>query len=573
MELFSVFVRIALDIQEFEEGLNNAMKSMAEFVDAVDEKANAVSEILNRMVESVSIAEDIGENLTQTMEYMAEFVQAVDEKTQAISEFAETAAQSLEKINEAMDELSIAFVTGDEQASESATGIGESIMRIVGYIATLSSIQKAADLFIRVFTYIKTNIDPIIAALTTAWTWIKIFGSALAGAGLQALGLSGVSLPALTGALGSLWTIIKTVAAAIFSWKGVLVAFAAVAILIRDAIRILAIYFIYLALTCEDMQARLSKVWDHVKITIASTLENIQEHIGIAAGYIEKAIDLIKAHIRFFVAAFTGDWEGAFEAAMDIAEIFMKLLPEELADMVYIGKNAVRGLWEGFNNMRMWISNKVADFARINILGAVQRALNINSPSKVFADEVGKMIVKGIAKGIDDEAYSAEESAIRMAKDMLDPQVEMFELSFMEISEIVVRALEQMSRKAIQIIRTLTATMDAVLNHDGFRIGRNFFRALGDGLIAEEAALLSRASWVADAIRREFGSLDGNPGLAAVNAAQSWANHHPQFMDMASMPMAAQSVNVTQNFYGVREKETAYQAYRAAQRVAWGVER
>jgi len=97
IELFSVFAKIALDVQEFGKGLDNAIQSMAEFVEVVDEKANAVSEIMSGLTESVSVAEEIGESLTQAMEYMAEFVRAVDEKSQAISEFAETAAQGREK--------------------------------------------------------------------------------------------------------------------------------------------------------------------------------------------------------------------------------------------------------------------------------------------------------------------------------------------------------------------------------------------------------------------------------------------------------------------------------------------
>jgi len=250
----------------------------------------------------------------------------------------------------------------------------------------------------------------------------------------------------------------------------------------------------------------------------------------------------------------------------------MESIENILSRIVDIGKNLIRGLWEGIQSMRTWINDKVSGFFD-GLLGGVKRFLRISSPSRVFADEVGKMIVKGIAKGIDEEAYLAEESAIKMAKDMLEPQVKMFELSFIEISRIVLTKLQEMSRKAIQIIRAMTAKMDAILNHDGFRIGRNFFRALGDGLIAEEAALLSRANWVADAIRAAFDNPLGNPGRAAVSAAQNWRYHHPEFYAMANMPMASPTVNVTQNFYGVREKETAYQAYRAAQRVSWGVER
>ena len=46
IELFSVFAKIALDVQEFEKGLDNAMQSMAGFIDAVDEKAEMANETM-----------------------------------------------------------------------------------------------------------------------------------------------------------------------------------------------------------------------------------------------------------------------------------------------------------------------------------------------------------------------------------------------------------------------------------------------------------------------------------------------------------------------------------------------
>ena len=56
-------------------------------------------------------------------------------------------------------------------------------------------------------------------------------------------------------------------------------------------------------------------------------------------------------------------------------------------------------------------------------------------------------------------------------------------MSFLEISAIVIRTLDQMARNAIRIIRNMTATMDAILQSDGFRIGRSFlvtaFQSIG----------------------------------------------------------------------------------------------
>jgi len=316
----------------------------------------------------------------------------------------------------------------------------------------------------------------------------------------------------VTGALGKLGGAIAAGIAAIASLK--------------LAVYGLNIRKIYLAWTCEENQKIITEAWKRIQKSIAL------------------AIDFISERIKSFVDFFTKEWGPNFTKALDVVQKFVAELPKKLAEMVYIGRNAVIGLWEGFNSMRSWISERIAEFARSNILGTVQRVLGINSPSKVFADKVGKAIVQGVAEGIDDEAYVAEKSALEMAQNVLGSQKEIFELSFIEIAEIVIRTLDQMARNAIRIMRDMAASIDAMLQSDGFRIGRNFFRALGDGLVAEEAALLSRAWWVADEIRRAFASWghggDVHPSHAAVNAANSWAVNHPDLI----AAMAEQSATI-----------------------------
>ena len=536
MELFSVFAKIALNVQEFEEGLNNATKAMAQFVKAVNAKAEAISETMDNL----SMAFDV-----------EQFEKSLNRATYAMKEFARIVEEKAYAINEAMDGISIVFTTGYEQVSESATGIGETIMRIVGYITTLSGAKKAADAIFKVINYITNNIPALSATLATAGNWLKIFGVALAGVGLRMLGLSGVPMPAFIAALGNIGKAIGTVTAAVFSWKGVLVAIGAAFLVARVTIAILAVRFVHLALTCEETQIRIAKVMIKLREKINTAIYAIREYIS----------------------SFIAEWRDAWDTAVNIVNKFVIELPKKLAELVYTGRNAITGFIKGIESTRALVRKTIDSFFRSNVVDVAKRVLGINSPSRVFADEVGKMIVRGVAEGIDEEAYLAKDSAIKMAQEMLEPQVEMFELSFIEIAEIVIRTLDDMSRRAVQVMRAMTATIDAILVSDGFRIGRNFFRALGDGLIAEEAALLSRASWVADAIRAEFDNPLGNPGRAAVRAAQNWGHHHPHLLDVDNMPMASPTVNVTQNFYGVREKETAYQAYRAAQRVAWGVER
>ena len=65
-----------------------------------------------------------------------------------------------------------------------------------------------------------------------------------------------------------------------------------------------------------------------------------------------------------------------------------------------IGKNIVEGLWNGITSMGSWIADKVSGFFG-GIVDGAKKALGINSPSKVFRDQVGKWIMPGVADGIE----------------------------------------------------------------------------------------------------------------------------------------------------------------------------
>ena len=72
-------------------------------------------------------------------------------------------------------------------------------------------------------------------------------------------------------------------------------------------------------------------------------------------------------------------------------------LPSKIAE---IGSNIVSGIWNGISSGWNWLTNKVSNLAS-SLLDAAKDALGINSPSKEFADEVGRWIMPGVGKGLD----------------------------------------------------------------------------------------------------------------------------------------------------------------------------
>ena len=72
-------------------------------------------------------------------------------------------------------------------------------------------------------------------------------------------------------------------------------------------------------------------------------------------------------------------------------------LPSKMAE---IGGNIVSGIWNGISSGWDWLTNKVSNLAN-SLLDSAKDALGINSPSKEFADKVGRWIMPGVGKGLD----------------------------------------------------------------------------------------------------------------------------------------------------------------------------
>lgn len=89
-------------------------------------------------------------------------------------------------------------------------------------------------------------------------------------------------------------------------------------------------------------------------------------------------------------------------------------------DWKSLGSNIIHGIVNGLNAGIDWIKDTAKSVAE-SALNAAKNFLGIESPSKVFRDEVGKMITAGLAIGIDDGAQDAIDSAKRLSESLLSP--------------------------------------------------------------------------------------------------------------------------------------------------------
>lgn len=138
----------------------------------------------------------------------------------------------------------------------------------------------------------------------------------------------------------------------------------------------------------ENLPALIPAAVDAI-IEIASTLVANVDKIILAAG------DLMSGLIRGLIEALPRVLYSLPEIIIAIASGLLK----GVGSIVDVGAQMVRGLFEGIRNAGTWLYNKLRGWVS-DVLGWVKRFFGIHSPSKVFADEIGKFIPPGITVGV-----------------------------------------------------------------------------------------------------------------------------------------------------------------------------
>lgn len=126
------------------------------------------------------------------------------------------------------------------------------------------------------------------------------------------------------------------------------------------------------------------------------------------AAMINAGVQLLKATISGIVSM-TGS---VIKAAWDIIKAIGSVLSPN--SLLNIGKDVVKGLWNGIQDMGGWLKDKIVGFVKDKIPGPIKSALGINSPSKVAA-LLGMQVPRGLAKGIEKTSGLVSDAASSMA--------------------------------------------------------------------------------------------------------------------------------------------------------------
>ena len=74
--------------------------------------------------------------------------------------------------------------------------------------------------------------------------------------------------------------------------------------------------------------------------------------------------------------------------------------------MISIGSNLVQGLWNGINDATSWVFDKIRGFVD-SIMNGIKSFFGITSPSKLFENEIGKILALGLGEGFTDFVKNA----------------------------------------------------------------------------------------------------------------------------------------------------------------------
>ena len=152
----------------------------------------------------------------------------------------------------------------------------------------------------------------------------------------------------------------------------------------------------------ETVASNVLPVIETVLTNIAEAVKNdgpemIEKFVAYA---LEKLPDIISLGMQMVLALVAGlaqNLPQLVSGVLRMVETIVSTFVASLPDIIDVGKDIVRGLWEGIKEMGAWLKEKVSDFVG-GVVSHVKGFLGIHSPSTVFAG-IGENMALGLGKG------------------------------------------------------------------------------------------------------------------------------------------------------------------------------
>lgn len=152
----------------------------------------------------------------------------------------------------------------------------------------------------------------------------------------------------------------------------------------------------------ENLLPVVERILENIGVVVQEKgPEMIEKFVSYA---IDKLPDIIKLGLQMVIALVKGlaqNLPQLVTGVLNMAATIIKTLVDSIPDVIEVGKDIVRGVWDGIKAMGSWIKEKVSGFFG-GIVDNVKGVLGIHSPSRVFAG-IGENMALGIGEGWDNE--------------------------------------------------------------------------------------------------------------------------------------------------------------------------
>ena len=152
----------------------------------------------------------------------------------------------------------------------------------------------------------------------------------------------------------------------------------------------------------ENLLPVVEKILENIGVVVQEKgPEMIEKFVGYAVEKLPQVIELGMKMVVAIVSGLAKNLPQIVRSVLDMMATIVKTFVSSLPNIVDVGKQIVKGLWEGIKAMGSWIKEKVGSFFS-GIVSGVKSKLGIHSPSRVFAG-IGENMALGLGEGWDSE--------------------------------------------------------------------------------------------------------------------------------------------------------------------------